>query len=75
MKVVPYLLHHQMCGLGILPSPTSTKTQIHLIFYVSILKPFHKKQEGLRRAIATSFNKDVDYIVAERVIQIRGVPN
>ena len=50
---------------------------------MSFLKPYHKDVEDpsrreLRRpptAVVTAFDKDVDYILADRVVSRRGVPS
>ena len=60
----------------------SPRPKIHLVFNVSLLKPYHGDEEDpsrgeLRRAptaVVTTFDKDVGYIITDRVIQRRGVP-
>ncbi|XP_059670881.1 uncharacterized protein LOC132316419 [Cornus florida] len=58
------------------------KLKIHPVFYVSMLKPYHEDIEVLTRgisqmastAVVTSFDKEVDCILANRVMSRRGVP-
>ncbi|KAL6124890.1 hypothetical protein ACLB2K_077398 [Fragaria x ananassa] len=53
------------------------KLKIHPVFYVSMLKPFHEDAEDPSRggshraptAFVTSFDKEVDEILADRVIR------
>ncbi|KAL6138560.1 hypothetical protein ACLB2K_063841 [Fragaria x ananassa] len=59
------------------------KLKIHLVFHVSMLKHFHEDAEypSMRvshrapTAVVTSFDKEVDEILVDRVIRRRGVPS
>ncbi|KAL6223060.1 hypothetical protein ACLB2K_006450 [Fragaria x ananassa] len=59
------------------------KLKIHPVFHMSMLKPFHEDEEDPSRgvshqapiAVVTSFDKEVDEILADRVIRHRGVPS
>ncbi|XP_057508584.1 uncharacterized protein LOC130791472 [Actinidia eriantha] len=64
------------------------KLRIHLVFYVSLLKPYHADMEDPSRgessraptSITASFDKEADAIIAHRVIprrgvEVRGVPD
>ena len=58
------------------------RLKIHPVFHVSLLKPYHEDMgdpssgESRRAptAVVTAFDKDVDYIIADRVVSRRGVP-
>lgn len=58
------------------------RLKIHLVFHMSLLKPYHRDAEEpnrreLRRAqtvVVTAYDKDVEYIFANRVIRKRGIP-
>lgn len=59
-----------------------SRLKIHLVFHVSLLKPYHRDAEEpnrgeLRRAqtvVVTAYDKDVEYIFANRVIRKKGIP-
>ncbi|KAH9752508.1 Endonuclease [Citrus sinensis] len=58
------------------------RLKIHPVFHVSLLKPYHEdmgepsRGESRRAptAVVTAFDKDVDYIIADRMVSRRGVP-
>ncbi|KAH9723181.1 Endonuclease [Citrus sinensis] len=58
------------------------RLKIHPVFHVSLLKPYHEdmgepsRGESRRAptAVVTAFDKDVDYIIADRTVSRRGVP-
>ncbi|KAH9722467.1 Endonuclease [Citrus sinensis] len=58
------------------------RLKIHPVFHVSLLKPYHEDMgepscgESRRAptAVVTAFDKDVDYIIADRTVSRRGVP-
>lgn len=59
------------------------KLKIHPVVHVSLLKPYYADKDDPSRgeskraptAVVTSFDKDVERILAKRVIRKRGVPN
>ena len=59
------------------------RLKIHHVFHVSYLKPYHEDKDdpsqGFSKraltAIVTSYDKDVEHIIADRVIRRRGVPH
>ncbi|KAH9750077.1 Endonuclease [Citrus sinensis] len=58
------------------------RLKIHPVFHVSLLKPYHEdmgepsRGESRRAptAVVTAFDKDVDYIIADRTVSRRSVP-
>lgn len=60
----------------------SLRLKLHLVFHVSLLKPYHEDAEDpssgeSKRApttVITAYDKDVEYIITDRVTRRRGVP-
>ena len=58
------------------------RLKIYLVFHVSLLRPYHRDTEDPSRgesrrvptAVVIMFDKDVDYIIADRVVSRRGLP-
>ena len=58
------------------------RLKIHHVFHVSYLKPYHEDKDDPSRgfskraptAVVTSYDKEVEHIIANRVIRKRGVP-
>ena len=58
------------------------RLKIHPIFHVSYLKLYHKDKDDPSRGLSkraptmvmTSYDNEVEYIIADRVIKRRGVP-
>lgn len=59
------------------------KLKIFLVFHVSMLKAYHGDEGDLSRSeskrapttVVISFDKEVEYILTDRLIHRRGVPN
>ncbi|KAH9678962.1 Endonuclease [Citrus sinensis] len=76
-QVMIKLLHQQLKTLR-----KVHKGLIHSVFRVSLLKPYHEDMRDPSRgesrraptAVVTAFDKDVDYIIADRVVSRRGMP-
>ena len=58
------------------------RLKIHPVFHVSYLKPYHEDKDDPSRelskraptAVVTSYDKEVEHIIADRVIRRQGVP-
>ena len=58
------------------------RLKIHPVFHVSLLQPYHRdagdpsRGESRRAptAVVTAIDKDMEYILADRVIRRRGIP-
>ena len=59
------------------------RLKIHLVFHVNQLKLYYEDKEDPNQGIShrasivvvTSYNKEVDYIMAKRVIRQQGIPH
>ncbi|RVW88339.1 Transposon Ty3-I Gag-Pol polyprotein [Vitis vinifera] len=60
----------------------SSRLKIHPVFHASYLKPYHEDKDDPSRglykraptAVVTSYDKEVEHIIADRIIRRRGVP-
>ena len=58
------------------------RLKIHPVFHVSYLKPYHEDKDDPSRGfskrahtmVVTSYDKEVEHIIADRVITRQGVP-
>ena len=58
------------------------RLRIHPIFHINYLKPYHEDKnnpsQGLSKraptVVVTSYDKEVEHVLADRVIRRRGVP-
>ncbi|KAH9726762.1 Endonuclease [Citrus sinensis] len=58
------------------------RLKIHPVFHVSLVKPYHEdmrdpscgESRSAPTTVVTAFDKDVDYIIADRTVSRRGVP-
>ena len=59
----------------------SSRLKIHHVFHMSYLKPYHKYRDNPSRGLSkrapttvvSSFDKEIEYIIANRVIKRQGV--
>ncbi|RVW98231.1 Transposon Tf2-12 polyprotein [Vitis vinifera] len=80
--VLVKLLPQQFKSLRPVHKGLVRRLKIHPIFHASYLKPYHGDKDDSSRglskrappAVVTSYDKEVEHIIADRVIRRRGVP-